>query len=284
MTYPGEIARADYDAHPGVRWSRLTNMRKSPLHYKHGLSMDRPETPALRTGLALHALVFEPETYDSTFVVYRESKTKGVGAKKNWEEFQATNTRIILDEDEETRALGCATSIRRAVPDLIGPEIGRAEIPITWTDERTGILCKARLDWVTHTGLALDLKSCRSSELRAFGRQAWHLGYFHQQIFYLMGLAAATGQKLSDIPFRIVAVESEEPHDVAVFEPCAETRDAAEIEVNALLDRLAECQRTNTWPGRYEGTMQLSAPAYVLMSDDEEWETKVTGGSTDAAF
>ena len=64
--------------------------------------------------------------------------------------------------------------------------------------------------------------------------------------------------------------------------PCAETRDAAEIEVNALLDRLAECIRTDTWPGRYEGTQQLSAPAYVLMSDDEEWS--VTTGETHAAL
>lgn len=282
MTYPGEIARSDYDAHPGVRWSRLTNLRKSPLHYQHGLMTERPETSALRTGLALHTLVFEPETYDSTFVVYRESKSKGAGAKLAWEAFQAANTRIILGADEEERALSCAESIRRAAGHLIAPHLGRGEIPITWTDERTGLLCKARLDWVMHSGLALDLKSCRSAELRAFGRQAWHLGYFHQQVFYMKGLAAVTGQNMFEIPFRFVAVESDEPHDVSIFEPCAETRDAAEIEVNALLDRLAECIRTDIWPGRYEGTQQLSAPAYVLMSDDEEWS--VTTGETHAAL
>lgn len=286
MRYPGEIAREQYDDHPGVRWSRLSNMRRSPLHYLHGLKNHRPETTALRTGSALHTLVFEPETYEDRFTVYRESKTKGTGAKTNWEAFQLKNAHLtILDAIEEERALGCAAAIRQTPAcEYIGPGLGCAEIPITWTDEKTGLLCKARLDWVTNGGLVLDLKSTRSAEIRAFGRQAWHLGYFHQAVFYSMGFAAVTGQKLEDIPFLFIPVESDAPHDVSLFEPCEETRYAALEEVRALLDRLAECERTNYWPGRYEGKQILKAPAYVLMSDDEDWDVKTTGESTDGTL
>lgn len=278
MRYPGEISREEYDAHPGVRWSKLRNMRKSPLHYKHALSGVDEDTTALRTGSALHTLVFEPELYDSRFTVYRASKAKGEGAKKNWEAFQEANKdKTILDADEELRALGMADAIAKSsARQYIAPSRGRAEIPLTWTDARTGLLCKCRLDFVTLDSLALDLKSTRSGEQRNFGRQAWNLGYFHQAYFYSLGLAAVTGRKAEDIPFLFVAVESDAPHDAALFEICQETQYAAKEEVDALMDRLVECQSRDKWPGRYEKIEMLSAPKYVLMSEDEEWDVTAT--------
>lgn len=275
MRYPGEIPREEYEAHPGMRWSKLKNMRKSPLHFLHGLDVESEETTSLRTGSALHTLVFEPELYESRFAVYRQSKNKGEGAKKRWEMFQAEAVAkglTILDAEEEARANGMAAAIAKRAAQYIAPSRGRAEIPLTWTDERTGLLCKCRLDWVTLGGMVVELKSARSAEVRAFGRQAWNLGYFHQGDFYSMGIAAATGQKADEIPFMFMAVESDPPHDVSLFEPCTETKYAAQEEVNKLMDQLAECRRTNKWPGRYDGIQVLRAPAYVLMSEDEEWE------------
>ena len=81
-----------------------------------------------------------------------------------------------------------------------------------------------------------------------------------------------SGCKLDEVPFLFVAVESEPPYDVALFEPCPETRYAALEDVRRLLAQLAECERSNKWPGRYEGARLLKAPAYVLMSDEDEWE------------
>ena len=41
--YKGEISRAAYDQHPGERWSRLKNLRKSALHYQHALKHAGPD-------------------------------------------------------------------------------------------------------------------------------------------------------------------------------------------------------------------------------------------------
>jgi len=271
----GEIFREQYDAHPGVRWSNLSHLRKSPAHYLHALTNKRKDTSALNTGSALHTLVFEPETYAARFTTYTASKSKGEGARKAWEAFQAEAAErglTILDADEEARAQGCATAIRTKARAYIAPSKGRAEIPITWTDPETGLLCKARLDWLTIDRLLIDLKSTRSTEEHAFANQAWKLGYFHQQMFYSMGVASATGCTLDEVPFLFVAVESEPPYDVAMFEPCEETRYAALEDVRKLLAQLAECQRRQMWPGRYDGPRILKAPAYVLMSDEDEWD------------
>ncbi len=275
MRLRGEIPRDQYDAHPGVRWSLLSHMRKSPAHYQHAMSHPRAATSALNTGSALHALVFEPETYAERFTLYSASKSKGEGARKAWEAFQDDATKrglTILDADETERAQGCAAAVRSKASAYIAPSKGRAEIPITWTDAETGLLCKARLDWLTIDRLLIDLKSTRSTEERAFANQAWKLGYFHQQIFYSMGVAAATGCTLEEVPFLFVAVESEPPYDVALFEPCQESRQAAHEDVKRLMAALAECQRTGKYQGRYDGPRILKAPAYVLMSEDDEWE------------
>ena len=272
---PGEIVRADYDQHHGVRWSLLSHMRKSPAHYRHAVEHARKDTSALRTGSALHTLVFEPETFGDRFTTYAPSKTKGEGARKAWEAFQESAREqglTILDADEIARAEGMARAVRNTARDYIAPSKGRAEIPISWTDEETGLLCKSRLDWMTLHRIVIDLKSTRSTDERAFSAQAWRLGYFHQAMFYAMGVAAVSGCKLDEVPFLFVSVESEPPYDVALFEPCSETRYAAIEDVRRLLTQLAECQRVNKWPGRYEGARLLKAPSYVLMSDEDEWE------------
>ncbi len=278
MRITGEITREQYDAHPGVRWSNLSHMRKSPAHYLHALTKKRKDTSALNTGSALHTLVFEPETYAERFTTYAASKSKGEGARKAWEAFQEDARErglIILDSEEEARAQGCAAAVRSEASAYIAPSRGRAEIPITWTDAETGLLCKARLDWLTIYRLLIDLKSTRSTDEHAFANQAWKLGYFHQQMFYSMGVAAATGCALDEVPFLFVAVESEAPFDVALFEPCEETRYAALEDVRKLLAQLAECQRKQKWPGRYDGPHMLKAPKYVLMSDEDEWKVEV---------
>ncbi len=275
MRLTGEIAREQYDAHPGVRWSNLSHMRKSPAHYLHAMTHKRRDTSALNTGSALHTLVFEPETYAERFTTYTASKSKGEGARKAWEAFQEDARErglTILDTDEEARAQGCAAAIRSKASAYIAPSKGRAEIPITWTDSETGLICKARLDWLTINRVLVELKSTRSTDERNFANQAWKLGYFHAQMFYSMGVAAATGCALDEVPFLFVAVESEAPFDVALFEPCQESRQAAHEDVKRLMAQLAECQRTGKYPGRYDGPRILKAPAYVLMSDEDEWD------------
>ena len=257
----------------------LSHMRKSPAHYQYALTHQRKDTSALNTGSALHTLVFEPETYAERFTTYTASKSKGEGARKAWEAFQEEAKGCgltILDADEAERAQGCAAAVRAKASAYIAPSKGRAEIPITWTDAETGLVCKSRLDWLTINRVLVELKSTRSTDERNFANQAWKLGYFHAQMFYSMGVAATTGCTIDEVPFLFVAVESEPPYDVALFEPCEESRYAALEDVRKLMVRLAECQRTQRWPGRYDEPRMLKAPAYVLMTDDDEWTTEVT--------
>lgn len=275
----GEISPFDYNAHPAIRWSLLQHMRKSPMHYKHALANASTQTQARTVGSAVHTLVFEPGTYADRFTTYTLPKNKGEGSRKAWQEFQEdahARGLCIIDEDDAARAAGCAGSILTRAASYLAPGSGRAEIPITWQDPDTGLQCKARLDYLRKDRLLLDLKSSRSTDERQFSAMAWKYGYFHQHIFYSMGVAASLGCDIDEVPCLWLVVESEPPYDVAVFEPCQESRQAAHEDVKRLLAQLADCTARNHWPGRYEGVRLLSAPRYVLMDEDDEWKITTT--------
>ena len=80
--YKGEISRAAYDQHPGERWSRLKNLRKSALHYQHALKHGtasgwidhhRPGPP----GFCFHRGEMTMKTF-----LYPSSMPHGVGGGK----------------------------------------------------------------------------------------------------------------------------------------------------------------------------------------------------------
>ena len=274
--YKGEISRAAYDQHPGERWSRLKNLRKSALHYQHALKHAGPDTDALRMGGAIHCALLEPEFFASRYVTYAGDKCKGEGARKAWAEFQAAHSHmVILSADEWTRAHAVAAAVRSHsdAGQLLAK--GRAEVPLTWTDERTGIACKCRLDWVTPKHQTVEIKSALNIEQHSFANMAWKYGYFHQVEYYDQGLAAQLGTTSEDIESFIVAVESSPPYDVCVFCPDSESMYAAREELGGFLAKLKECRALDRWPGRYAERTFLTAPRYVLDSEDDEWDVQV---------
>ena len=274
--YKGEIPREQYDSAPGERWSRIKNMRKSPLHYKHAADKGERSTDVFRLGGAVHCAVLEPEHFESRYVVYSESKTSGEGCRGRWADFQSAHSHLtILAPDEMLAVNGMAAAVRAHPQASKLLAQGRAEVPLTWIDKRTGIACKSRLDWVTRQHMMIEFKSAASIDQRTFANQAWKYGYFHQVWQYACGLAAQLDRDPDKIETAVIAVESSEPHDVAVYLPCSDSLYAAREEVEQILDTLAECRRTGIYPGRYTEQTILTAPRYVLDSEDEDWQVSV---------
>lgn len=277
MRYKGEVARDEYDRTPGERWSKLRHMRRSPLHYKHAIAQPDVTTDAFKIGGACHCALLEPEHFAARYTVYSESKTTGKGARTSWQEFQRANAhRIILSQDEWDRALAIAAAVRAhpAAAELLAR--GRAEVPLTWTDARTGIRCKARLDWGTAKHQLVEVKSTANLDAHAFANIAWKYSYFHQVHYYARGLAAQLGRNPEQIETFVIAVESAPPHDVVVYCPEDSALEAAQEEVEQILTQLALCLERDHWPGRAEQQQILSAPRYVVDSEEDDWT--VTGG------
>jgi hypothetical protein len=138
---------------------------------------------------------------------------------------------------------------------------------VVWTDAETGIECKGRIDYL-RGGCLVDLKGTRDIDARVFGATAARFGYVGQLAFYTAGLEA-NGVVLDEPP-RIVAVESEPPHDVAVFEVGPDLLTQARYENAGLLSIVSAGRTSKLWPGRYPEAVPLVLPAWASPVDDSD--------------
>ncbi|KKL06869.1 hypothetical protein LCGC14_2591730, partial [marine sediment metagenome] len=175
----------EYKQIPGVNWSTLKSLRVSPKQYQHDIMSEREDAAHFRIGRAAHGFTLEPDTFEQRFVCYKDGPRRG----KWWDKFQDDNPgKEILNATEWIKAIGTATAM---VSHPIASEFllkGLKEHVITWTDKKTGIDCKGRLDLVN--GKLVDIKTTSSLIPRLFATQVARLAYHGQLAFYKDGLAA----------------------------------------------------------------------------------------------
>lgn len=260
---------ADYAAIPAVNWTTLKEMRISPLNYAHHEQQGREDSDTLTNGRAAHMAVFEPERFEAECVVWTGAKRRG----KKWESFKAENQgkTILLPSAHEQ-----CCSLRDAVRNhpLSGPilrETGKAEQSVTWTDEETGLPCKARIDFVSEIH-HVEYKTAATIDQRLFGRQAVELGYHGQLAMQHAGLCAHG----IDLPVVLIAVEKTAPHDVMVWEPSEEELWVGDWLWHDLLGRVKACRESGVWPGRYSEPVHDILPPWEF-PDDTESEYEIMG-------
>lgn len=257
----------DYVALPAVNWTTLKEMRRSPLHYAHRLANPKEDTTRLALGRACHTAVFEPDRFLLDYALFEGEARRG----KEWTAFKELHAdKTILKRDEYELCIEIRDAVREHPVASKYLAKGRAEQTITWTDEETGLLCKARLDFVSEVpGLAalLDMKTTQTVDAALFGATAARMGWHDQAAWYVRGLAA---NGLPLMPAKLLAVELEPPHDVAVFDVDPDALYAGEEECRELLAKVAECRAANAWPGRYANELPLKLPAWFYAQADEE--------------
>lgn len=259
-----DINFENYRALPAANWSGLKLYAKSPAHYRHHVDNPMPTTPACLVGQAVHALVLEGEAvYQKQFAVAPEGIDRRTKAGKDlWATFEAAAAdRGILtaEQDRVVRGMAAAVTSNPKAARLL-ERCTLREVSTTWTDDDSGLDCKARLDALAEKdGLVFDLKTCQDAGLDGFQRTAWKYGYHGQAAFYLDGLRAAgiTAQ------FLFVCVEAAPPHGVAIFLADDDFVEAGRVLVRRCLDLHSECLAANTWPGYPDAIQTLTLPAWA---------------------
>ncbi len=260
-----DVPFSEYVLIDAVNHSTLRHMRRSPAHFKHALddATDSGETPSKAFGVAGHALILEPARFAKDVVrgPVNERTNKCYGRDtKAWAEFAAQHVgKLILTDDEIERLRGVAKAFAKhsKAPMLMAPG-GMSEVVIVW--DEGGILCKARLDRLFPTVGAFDIKTCESAEAFVLERALVEYHYHTQDAFYKRGL-----RKLGIPPvMTFVALESEPPHGVSIFQVDDDTHKAADALIEAWLHRVKRCREAQSWPSYPEDVLQLSAPKWWL--------------------
>ena len=255
----------EYRAIEAVNWSTLVSILDSPKHYQHALKTPKTETAAMRFGRAIHTAILEPQRLLLDCAVWQGGRRDG----KKWDEFFNANlgkTIITLAEHTDLLAIGVAVREHPVAADHL--LVGEAEFPVVWTDPKTEIACKCRVDWFSDKHAALvDLKSTASTDFDSFGKTSANLKYHAKLAFYMRGLQE-TGRNPKDC--LIISVEQSAPYDVVVFQLDEDVLYFGDKLVSMALNQLAMCRQYGVWPGRSDGIEQLRLPAWHMKHEGDE--------------
>jgi len=256
------MTRDAYMAHEGINWSTLKYADTSMLHYKHVVDNPPEDTTRFGVGRAIHTAILQPERLALDYTVFEGKTRRG----KAWDAFEAENvSKTILKRSEwdAVEALAKRVKADETAQKWLHLESALIERAITWTDRVTGLSCKGKPDAVNSA--IVDVKSTGNIDERVFRALAARMGYFGQLAFYRRGYHTLTKLWL---PCAIVAVEADAPHDIGVFVVDEESLRVADEKISRLLSRVAECRKTNVWPGRYQKAQTLTMPEWAKDGDE----------------
>jgi hypothetical protein len=250
--HPAELYHADTTS---ISKHGLDLIHKAPLVYKHSLTAQKKQTPAMRWGEIVHTYVLEFNKFLDEYVVEPEGLDKRTKEGKAWaEEAKQQGLRAVSHDEHETlkqmnHSVHSNEMVRRLLldADLIEPSV--------YWDE-AGAKCRARPDVVGKYFIA-DLKT--TSNIRNFAKDAFNFRYHVQAAFYMSGMRA---NGFEPIHFRFLVVETEPPFLCQVFlsDNFFLARGADEYKKN--LADYTRCTEMNEWPGLPE-MASLSLPTWA---------------------
>lgn len=257
---------SDYNALPGVRSTDLKKVRTSPREYRFAVDKDTANRKKLR---AIHTLALEPDNFHDDYCTF-----DGTRSQKEYKGLvSGGETRTLISAKEYDDANATAAALLDH--PIIGPHLtgeGASEVTVTWTDEATGLPCKARLDRVSFAipnivGL-YDIKTCGDLEPHRIQRMAHDLGWFIQLAHYLAGLRSIIGPD-PVVQAGLLAAEGKGVQDATLFEVGTDTGLwVGECERAALLAKLKHHIDADTWPGRHTTPMPLDPPSWAYPNAD----------------
>lgn len=254
-----DIPEETYHRSKGVSKSRLAQFAKAPAK----ALVPVKETSSMRLGTAAHCALLEPDQFDARFLVcdlHRNTK-----AYKEIEAAAKAEGRTPIKTKERDAALGMrdAALAKPVLREILTSEL-LTEQSAYWQDRPTGLICRGRMDGIHLRFRAIvDIKTTTDASPYAFAKIASSFNYHWQQAMYNEGIIEAGGWEPE--AFLFVAIERDKPYLPAIYEMDPEHVEVGGRQVRALLDRYAQCVKTDTWPGYSDAIERLSLLPRALL-------------------
>ncbi|GAA2696359.1 PD-(D/E)XK nuclease-like domain-containing protein [Actinoplanes palleronii] len=124
---------------------------------------------------------------------------------------------------------------------------GEPEQALIWRDPTTGVMCRAKADWLRPDGI-VDLKTAESADAEALSKATYNHGYYIQAAFYLRGFREL--RQLAAEPFFVfAAVEKSPPYLVHVHQLTERAMAHGDRKVAEALEIYRDCTASGAWPG-----------------------------------
>lgn len=240
-----------------------------PAKFRYQQDHSQEPTPAMEFGSAAHAVVLGggPEIVICDYGSWKSGKAQDEKAVAQ------ADGKIALLPKEKTQLDGMAKAIRdhHTAGPLFAPGSGLPEQSLYFPHRLTGVMRRARPDWLPHfTGEQLrvpDYKTCVSADLDSIQRDVAKYRYFQQAPWYL-DLIKALGLCGDEKPtFLFVFQEKTAPYLVTVVELDHVAMDIGRRENETALNTYAQCLSRGAWPDYMEPAYpylpQIALPSWL---------------------
>lgn len=264
-----DISIEQYHAGPGVSRSRLMDLEDgSPLLCRYRQTNPTAPSDAMNLGNVVDALVYEPDTVKSRFLV-----TSFGTRTKSFKELVAENPgRTVITEDMRDRAAEMAAAVLSS--PVVKALMGKAQAQESWYWDEAGTLCKCRPDgYDAIEGWTFDLKTTNSLVQRKMDTSMVDYGYDVQMAMNLCG-ARANGLRWNG--HVIIWVNKSAPIDVRpqFFSPSSNWVTFGLSRFERLRKRYQACVDADSWPG-FSGVLEEpQTPTWIShkLAAEEELE------------
>jgi hypothetical protein len=267
------MSEAEYRAAPGVNYSTLKHLRKSPLHYKHAVENAEDSGTDYAMLRHVHALVLEPMSAHEQSVVWdgrRDARNKEYSA---FLVEHAGKNILTVSEAAQAENIAAAYNGNAVLRWLLATSGTNCETPWFWTHPvgEGQLLLKGRPDIIhyspDHGLIVADLKTFGDTSAQLISYAARKHGWLLQLAHYTRLAADRYQVDLHHVPVRwfTIVAEDKAPWDCTAIEWDNATKAGALAEHQRLLEQLVECEITGQWPGR--GELQVATAVAEGMTD-----------------
>lgn len=238
----------------------------TPRKFYEEMTTVRPYNPAFEIGHAAHTLML---TVGDPFEVVDADSWRTKDAKEVRDAaLQAGNTPLLAKEYAQVRAMADAILEHPVAGELFTRNDTVMEQSLYWTDEQTGVACRARPDLaVNDWSLIVDYKTTVSADPREFAKSIAKYGYHQQQAWYCEAVETLTGIRPE---FVFVCQEKTPPYEVSLIQ-----LDADAVRIGGRLNEdartiYAACMDSGVWPSYPPSVQVVGLPAWALRQADQE--------------
>lgn len=204
--YP-DMTDEEYFSIQAVSASFLKAMQISPENAWRKF-MFTQESDALKFGSQMHDMcLYGPEVFLKKYPV----KTSDINFRKKEGQKWRDNNPNYISEDQLDKLL----LMQSHLPDF---SASQKEVAIFWTDEATGLQCKAKIDLVNegeNGSILFDLKTFANSSSKTLDKflvgEIYNKNYHLQAAHYANGWEALTGEKIEYFGFLFIEKDDHLP-------------------------------------------------------------------------
>lgn len=261
-----DVPEVEYHADPAFSQSQAKTLLTCPALYHWQLTHPAPRKREFDFGHAAHKKVLGVGLDVEVVPADLLSSDGGVRSNpaKAWVAERETAGILVVKPDviETVDAMAAAIESHDAARRILACE-GEAEQSMWWTDERTGVECRGRVDFLAATAgglINVDYKTTTDASPKGFAKSAGNFGYHVQAAAYGDGLRHLTGE---DVPTILIAQEKTPPYLVAVYQVSAYDVSTGLTRWREALDTLVDCRARDEWPAYSPDITTLYLPSWA---------------------